>query len=75
MKRLIDADSLSAKIEELADIALRFNAKICIGDVRSLIADQPTIVCVSDDFPTCPKVIRCENIMFGGTECGGDTNA
>lgn len=59
MKRLIDGDLLLEKANELVDAALFNGAKICIGDIRSLIEEAPTVVCVQDDFTLCKKGISC----------------
>lgn len=73
MKRLIDANALTEVIDELVNASLFQGAELCVGDIRSIIATQPTIVCVSDDLTLCPKEIRCEDIMCGGM-CGGADN-
>lgn len=69
MKRLIDANSLTEVIDELVNASLFQGAELCVGDIRSIIATQPTIVCVSDDFQVCPKEISCNDIMCGGECC------
>lgn len=69
MKRLIDAYALVNDLDILISNAVITNDKICYGDIRDIISIQKTVICVSDDFPGCPKEIRCEDILCGGACC------
>lgn len=71
MKRLIDAYELMSDIE---DHEAEFD---CTGQSRAEMIDfvfkrirlQKTVICVSDDFPECPKVMCCKDVMCGGACC------
>lgn len=66
MKRLIDADALVDDLDMLVSNAIKSDAKLCFGDIRAIIRQQKTVICVSDDFGCCNKVLSCDDIICGG---------